>query len=211
MGELGELYKLLSGDIMHFIKIIAARLHDEDEKVVVNAATALGELKSPEAIAYLIEIIDSPSESVRLAVVTSIRSLMFWLSDIEGKNRLTYAMMAMLKDQSAPIRAASVETLGYLENSEALDALLEALSDQDSSVRENATAALGSFNFPNVIEALLGLINDSSVVVRWNAVTSLNKIGDRACIGPISKLINDPDESVRLAAKSFIDSFPAES
>lgn len=210
LGELGELCKLLAGDITPYVKKVSGRLKDPDETVVINAALALGELKIPEVIPDLLDIIDSPSEKVRSAVVTAVRSLAFWLSDIDGKNRLTYALMSLAKDPSPVIRAIVVETLGYLENFEALDALMEALGDESSQVRENAAAALGNFNAPNVVEALVGLLHDESVVIRWNAVTALNRIGDRSCLGPISRLLEDSDESVRLAAKAFIDSFPAD-
>ncbi len=211
LGELGELCKLLVGDITPYVKIVASRLKDSDESVVINAALALGELKIPDVMTELLEIIDSPSEKIRMAAVTAVRSLAFWLSDIDGKNRLTYALMSLAKDPSAAIRAIVIETLGYLENGEALEALLEALNDESSQVRENATAALGNFNAPNVVEALVNLLHDESVVIRWNAVTALNRIGDKSCLGPISKLLEDSDESVRLAAKAFVDSFPADS
>ncbi len=210
LGGLGELGSLLTGNISQYVKKISERLKDEDEQVVINAALALGELKIPDIIPELLEIIDSPSEKIRLAVVTAVRSLAFWLSDIDGKNRLTYALMSLVKDGSPNIRAMAVETLGYIENVEAVEALLEALNDEDILVRQNAAAALGNYNQPGVIPALIGLLNDENVVIRWNAVTALNRLGDKSCIGPISRMLEDGDESVRLAAKAFIDSFPAE-
>jgi HEAT repeat protein len=210
LGELGELCKLLTDDITPYVKKIAGRLKDGDENVVINAALALGELKLPEVIPDLLDIIDSPSEKVRTAVVTAVRSLAFWLSDIDGKNRLTYALMSLAKDPSPLIRSIVIETLGYLENGESLEVLLEALADESNQVRENATAALGNFSAPNVIEALVNLLSDDNVVIRWNAVTALNRIGDKGCLGPISRLLEDSDESVRLAAKAFVDSFPTD-
>ncbi len=210
LGELGELCKLLVGDITPYVKILTGRLKDDSEQVVINAALALGELKTPEVISDLLEIIDSPSETVKTAVITAARSLAFWLSDIDGKNRLTYALMSLVKDPSAAIRAMVIETLGYLENSEAVEVLLEALGDESEQVKENAAAALGNFNTPAVLAALIDLLNNENVVIRWNAVTALNRLGDKSCLGPISRMLQDSDESVRLAAKAFIDSFPVE-
>lgn len=211
LGELGELCKVLVGDITPYVKVLTQRLKDDSEQVVINASFALGEFKTPEAIPDLLEIIDSPSEEVKTAVITAVRSLAFWLSDIDSKNRLTYALMSLVKDPSSAIRAIVVETLGYLENSEAVEALLEALSDESEQVKENAAAALGNFNTPAVIAALIDLLNSENVVIRWNAITALNRLGDKSCLGPISRMLQDSDESIRLAAQAFIDSFPVES
>ncbi len=189
------------------IRTIADCLRDESEEVKINAALALGEMKSPEVISDLLNIIDNPSEKVRVAVITAVRSLVFWLSDITEKNKLTYALMSLQKDPCEVVRAIAVEALGYLENPDCIEALVEALNDEAKQVRENATAALGSFNDPRVVATLVDLLANEDVVIRWNAVTALTKIGDTSVLSSITRLTSDPDESVRMAAKTFIDAF----
>lgn len=186
-------------------KTIAGCLKDQSEDVQANAAFALGELKNPDFIFDILMIIDSPSEKVRISAITSVRSLLFWLSDLGEKNKVTYALMALIKDSSETVRAIAAEALGYAENPEAIETLIEALGDESLQVKQNATASLGNINDPKVVPYLVDLLGDQNVMIRWNAVTALTKLGDKSPLPKVRELLNDPDESVRMAAKAYVD------
>ncbi len=189
-----------SGEIIECLK-------DCDETVRANAATALGTFKLVSVMPALIEITDDQSEKVRIAVCTSIRTLAFWISDITDKNRVTYALMALLKDKCETVRSIAIETLGYLANPESIDALIEAVNDDSLQVRQNTAAALGNFEDTRISPILINMLDDQNVVIKWNAITSLTKLNEKNALSKIKELTNDPDETIRLAAQSFLDNF----
>ena len=191
-------------------RTIAECLKDPAEEVQANAAFALGELKVPDFIFDLLMIIDSPSEKVRISAITSVRSLVFWLSDIGEKNKVTYALMALIKDSSETVRAIAAEALGYTENPDSIEALVEALSDDSPQVKQNATASLGNLNDVRAVPHLVELLKDPNVMIRWNAITALTKLGDKGPLPQIREVLEtDTDESVRMAAKAYVDFFDA--
>lgn len=207
IGSIAIQLKQKNEDISYFLEILTNKLKDENKDVVINTLNVLSELKAPTVVPKLLDIIDSPILEIKLATLSTVRSLAYWIYDIENKNKLTYALMSLMSDPNPLVRAISVEALGYLENPESIEALLNILNDDDDQVKANAIAALGNFNKPEIIESLLPFLTHENVIIKWNTLMALTKIGDKSLIGPISRLLSDPDELIRQTAKNFIDSF----
>ena len=77
------------------------------------------------------------------------------------------------------VREAAVETLKELNDTRAVEPLIQALKDEDSSVREGAAWALGKLNDTRAAEPLILALKDKDEDpdVRWRAAEALTKLG----------------------------------
>jgi HEAT repeat protein len=140
------------------------------------------------------------------------------------------ALVAALRDGSAPVRACAADILGERHATEAATALIRALGDPAPAVRIHAARALGRLEHPGAVrpltqtlshrnDALAGAAVDALVHigqpavptlieacassdewVRWHAVRALGRLHDPRAIPSLVELLGDTDAAVRWAA-----------
>jgi HEAT repeat protein/beta-lactamase regulating signal transducer with metallopeptidase domain len=121
-------------------------------------------------------------------------------SEEKATSERVTALIGALADDDIEVRRIVVESLGSLQDTTAVVALMRALrSDSDPEVREAAAYALGQIEDPRAVPALgEALQNDDVAAVRLMAAHALGDIEDPRGVAPLAAAIDDPDREIRL-------------
>ncbi len=147
---------------------------EEESAAIVDALTALA--SGPFAglapdrnptLEALVERLPGAAEGVRLATATVLGRV--------GGERHTGTVTLLLKDPSARVRRAAVETLARLDPGTAAEPLRLALADEVAEVRIAAASALGAALSDAVIGDLERLADDPDARVRAAAVRAVGR------------------------------------
>jgi HEAT repeat protein/beta-lactamase regulating signal transducer with metallopeptidase domain len=111
------------------------------------------------------------------------------------------ALVVALGDEDSEVRKTVVAALASLQDTAAVQALMQALlEDSDPEVREAAAWALGEIEDARAISALGdALQRDEVPAVRLMAAWALGEIEDPRGVEPLGSAIDDSDPEVRLA------------
>ncbi|MCT7965244.1 HEAT repeat domain-containing protein [Laspinema sp. D1] len=139
-------------------------LADPDAEVELQwfAGRILGEFNSPDAIAALIELLQSPEEELSSMAATALAQM--------GEPAIA-ALSQQLTDSTS--RALAVRSLGKIRNPQIIQPLLSVVGDRDPQVRSEAIAALNSYDDPTHAQVLVESIHDFHASVRREATIGL--------------------------------------
>jgi HEAT repeat protein/beta-lactamase regulating signal transducer with metallopeptidase domain len=174
---------------------LARALADADAGTREKAATALGELEDPRAVAAL-------SRALRQDADARVRKAAAWaLGEIEDPAGVPALSAALREDRDAGVRQMAVWALGEIEDPSAVPALAVALRDQDVEMRRKAAYALGEIEDPGAVSALsTALREDRDAEVRHNAVWALGEIEDPSAVPALTVALRDQDVEMRRKA-----------
>jgi HEAT repeat protein/beta-lactamase regulating signal transducer with metallopeptidase domain len=112
------------------------------------------------------------------------------------------ALLTVLKDESAAVRLAAVESLGNLNDPRAVDALVQAVrTDTDARVREAAAEALGQINSARAVPGLTAALGSEKVAaVRVKIVWALGEMHDQRSLDALIAATKDSEVAVRREA-----------
>ena len=139
MGQVGD---------TTFLDVVVSVLKDSVEMVRKSATYALGELKTPGGIPALISAFNDPHYSVRLTAVSSLVKI--------GESTVD-TLIFLLDDPNTDVQNLSIETLGKLKISHAVDPLLTKLQSQDWATRAFTVDALAEIGDKKGIVAVVNL------------------------------------------------------
>ncbi|MGD2155211.1 MAG: HEAT repeat domain-containing protein [Gemmatimonadales bacterium] len=122
-------------------------------------------------------------------------------SEARATGERVTALIGALDDGDIEVRRIVVASLGSLQDTTAVVALMRALrTDSDPEVREAAAYALGEIEDARAVPALgEALRQDEVTAVRLMAAHALGAIEDPRGVEPLAAAINDPDREVRVA------------
>ena len=124
------------------LAVVMAATSDTDARVVEAAATALGEIASPDTINWLIDAaLGDGNRLVREAAVASLGAI--------GDVRAVPALLALLADGPPQIRRRAVVALTVFDDPAIEPALRAATADRNPMVREVAEMVVGREPDPN--------------------------------------------------------------
>lgn len=180
------------------IPALIAALADRDERMRDYARGALSRI-GPAAIPTLVRALEDfdPARRAGAAIVLS------------GDNRVGLVvpeLIALLRDDSAPVRQATADALGASAATArpAEAALIQLLSDWETSVQAAGARALRflAATSPRARRALLGASRARDSAVRAEAATALGEVGraDERVVAALLAALKDEDESVRARA-----------
>lgn len=140
-------------------------LADPDAEVELRwfAGRILAEFKSPEAIAALIELLNTQEEEELSSMAATALAQM-------GEPAIA-ALTQQLTDSTS--RALAVRSLGKIRNPQIIEPLLSVVGDRDPQVRAEAIAALNSYDDPRIPLVLVEAIHDFHASVRREATIGL--------------------------------------
>jgi serine/threonine-protein kinase len=191
------------------------------------AIEALGKIRSPETIKYLIAVLQDESEYVRRAAVevlnevgdhSAVKDLLIALRDADwwvkvraadalgsiGGPKVFDAILALIKDKDEFLRRTAVEILNTSKDTRAVDRLIEALRDEDWWVRERAIDALAAIGdqraVPHLIEMLAENPEAGQVVIR-----ALATLGDKRAIAPLMEQLSNSNNVLRKEALKALE------
>jgi HEAT repeat protein len=191
-----------------------------------HAADALmvSELRSPKAVAPLVEALRDESERVRrragialqfyhdeklegmliLALGNSHDKAREWAPWLLGrmKSRAAIAPLhALLSDNDAAFRKSVIAALRDIKSRESIAPLIVAATqDKDDDVRSRAIHCLGELDDGSASRTLLGLISDNNPEIRVCAASALGRLGVREAKGPLRKMLGADANREALAA-----------
>ncbi|MFZ3149463.1 MAG: HEAT repeat domain-containing protein [Methanothrix sp.] len=102
-----------------------------------------------------------------------------------------------LQDPHVEIRREAAKSLFDLNDTRAVEPLIEALNDPDADVRANAASALGWIRDRRAVDALIEKLRDKDPVVRSIVAVSLGVINDPRAAKPLISALDDENSSVR--------------
>ncbi len=196
------------------VEPLIARLRDEDEDVVIDAVTSLGQLKNVHAVPALLKSYDSdPSGDVKVAAVEALgmiggMEVIDPLIDVvRGREEDSEWAMDDEWDDWWDAQLKAVEALGRLGDPKAVGALEEALDDEDSQDLSDAGfRALAGMGYAGA-EALIRRLNEGDHLQRRRAARHLSGSDYPAVKEALANGLADADASVCISAAESLASF----
>ena len=148
-----------------------AALKDEDWAIREEAATMLGTLRDPRAVAPLVSVLRDDDRAVRDAATAALLAI--------GEPAVT-TLGACLSDPVLTVQELASSVLVTIADARVLAPLMAALKSPDWIVRMHAAKALGRIQDPNAVAPLVPLLQDSVKAVREETSTALAAIGEAA-------------------------------
>jgi HEAT repeat protein len=187
---------------------------DENYRVRLACADALGRIGDRFAVAPLIEVVkdeDEKSIYLRESAVSALGLL--------GDTRALDPIVSILEtkqgimDKFSFLKERAIEALikmGFCDNERVFRALKTSLSDESAQVRINAIEALMDSEHPKAYETIKNcLTNDKDEEVKKNAMIALYNMSDRTIL---DEIINSPDysDALKMEAVSILDEYENE-
>lgn len=184
---------------------------DENYRVRLACADALGRIGDRFAVAPLIDVVtdeDEKSVYLRESAVSALGLL--------GDSRAIDPLVGILEtkqgimDKFSFLKERAIEALnkmGYRDNDRVFKALKNSLSDESVQVRINAIEALMDSEHPKAYETVKNCLeNDSDEEVKRNAMIALYNMSDRSIL---DEIINSPkySDALKVEAVSIIEEY----
>lgn len=208
------------------VRRLALMLKEENQSFGLLAITALGQIKSEEAVGPISAALASGTPEIRRAAagalwdiksVDSVAALIDALSDPDpdvrravagalgniGDARAVQGLSVLLSDEGDMlVRVEVIRALGRIGDPKAFDTLVSQVADPDHKVRVEAVRALGGLKGSDrAVASLAGALADSSGRVRELAAWSLGRLGASAASKPLMDVLYfDEEEGVRVQA-----------
>jgi len=167
------------------------RLESDEVAISKKAAIALGYLRSPLAIAPLIEATKNPNRQI----IWQAASALSWIGSAEAIN----ALIGLLRHPSIQVQAAVAKALGRA-SLPAVSPLVEALKYSDDIVKVHAAHSLGQISSPLAVTTLIEALKHGSKSVRFEAAWALGQIKSPLSAHPLASLLTENDISVQSQA-----------
>ncbi|MBA3066673.1 HEAT repeat domain-containing protein [bacterium] len=175
---------------------------DTDFGVRAQAAEALGNMRSREAIPSLVKALGDTNRNVRSAVIVafgyirdskSVKPLTEYLKEekdlglqisalnvlgVIGSEEAAPALIEMLESKNPRLSAIASQSLGRMRYSKAAQPLLKAAKNDNESLRMAAIKALGEIRNPDAVKPLEGMLEkEKSSEIKDAIVYSLAQLG----------------------------------
>ena len=144
------------------ILLLASRIGHVHVRWVAD--TILSQMDAPIAQDTLHHALSDPDAEVRLIAVEAVRQVNE--SNIE-------ALVAAVRDDSAPVRRAAVNALADAADPRVTEALVQAANDEDAIVRSRALAAVGSLSRVGELQPLVNALANRDATLRKTASDTL--------------------------------------
>ena len=167
-----------------------AALKDEDWAIREEAATILGTLRDPRAVAPLVSVLRDGDRAVRDAAIGALLAI--------GEPAVT-PLGACLSDPVLAVQELASSALAAIADARVLAPLVTALESPDWIVRMHAAKALGRIRDPGTVTSLVPLLHDSVKAVREETSTALAAMGE-AALSSLCAALTHAEWLVRLHA-----------
>jgi HEAT repeat protein len=201
MKQLGE----LAEDSFELNINAASRavLNDEDENVRAFAIHNLWEDEEPDLIQpFLNFLVNDPSEAVRAAAATAL-GIYVYMGEmeelpVETVNQIESALLkAFNGTEPLEIRRRALESLGFSQRTEAIDAIDRAYEDADDLMHQSALFAMGRNLDPERWgDTILSNFTHSNSAVRFEAARAAGEMQFTDAIPALGELLHDVDPEV---------------
>jgi len=192
-----DLVKTLGMDVKA-VGRLAMMLKEENQSFGLLAISAMGQIKSEQAVGPLSKALATGTVEVRRAAAGALWNI----KSVDSVDALVQA----LSDPDAEVRRAAAGALGGIGDADAVQNLAVLLSDEgDILVRVEVIRALGNIGDPKALETLVSQVKDPDPKIRVEAVRALGGImGAEGAARVLISALEDGSGRVReLAASSL--------
>lgn len=162
-------------------KILVKNLSDplENIQIKIKILSALGEIRDPETIQDILDILDSPDESLRKAALSALSQFpnlgSHVFSQAFSKHRVIETLQALfLKETSEDIRALIIRVLARLNQSEIASFILKTLeTSKGGFIKTECIRACGLFHDPNAGYYLEKYLHEPNAGIRAAVIGAL--------------------------------------
>jgi HEAT repeat protein len=169
-------------------------LRHPDKRVRSGAALALGGIREPRSVEFLISALGDGDLTVRKSAARAL--------GMTGSPKAGPILVDMLKGDAALSALGGLRRLGK----PAVLPLCSGLKSEDRQTRVLSAHALGEIRDPGGVGPLVSALTDADPGVRTNAAEALGRIGDEHAEEPLRKALKDGNERVRKAAADALES-----
>lgn len=138
---------------VHGIGLFSLYFKDKDEDVRKMIADILGNIKRPEAVALLLEMLKDPCSNVRCSAAEGLGRI--------GDSSVVQPLIDLLIDEEW-VALFAAGALGMIGDSRAVKPLIPLIASTNIEVQIMAIEALGHIGGEGAIEGLLGALNSAS-------------------------------------------------
>jgi len=179
---------------LRMVQALFPLLDDPHPRVRYRAMRAIGRANEPAAFEFLVKTgLKSGKPNARIHTIEALG----WIKD-EGTQD---AVLAMLEDSDALVRAQVADALAWMRAKKAVDALVAAIGkDKAWEGRAAAIEAVGRLDAPRLADVLDGAVADKAHPVRMEIMRAAPKINADAGLKAFKALIADADWRVRVQA-----------
>lgn len=164
----------------------------DDTSIIIKALETLRRLRSPAAVAPLLEMLPATEPIIRQRTIEA-------LGQTKDKSVAETLEHVLSEDKSEDVRAAAAKALGELGDPESVPALEESLQDT-FNIRVKAVIALGAIKHESAVPTLTSLLRDQLPEIRYHAASSLAEIGHQKSSHQIEPLAADESTMVSRGA-----------
>jgi cyclophilin family peptidyl-prolyl cis-trans isomerase/HEAT repeat protein len=202
-----------------------------DQNLQLEAVTALAQLRSPEVVELLIDLVSASWPSVRAAALralanTDVDTFMSALSGLDpdphwsvraalattlgelGRERAQAPLTSMLRDSDQRVLPSVLDALAKVGATNALDELTARLTVDDPVVRAAAARGLATLKAAKATPLLLAAIKraqgDGLYMARTAALDALVAIDPAAAKPALTAALSDRDWAVRVRAAEHL-------
>lgn len=199
------------------IETLAEALTHTDPAVREGAAKEFARRKDKRGITLLVEVLNDENANVRLQAATALNEL-GWRPNTDAQQALhavalqqfeTVArlgevsvdpLLLLLKDVSAGLRMAALETLAHIGGPRIIKPMIDMLKDENPHVRAVAVQALSRLGDEQAIEPLAKMARDNSWEVRSVLLDAFENFNTPRCIDALIIFLKDEAQDLRLGA-----------
>lgn len=182
-----------TGDARAIRPLVNRIMNDFEKEVRFAAAKALCEIKDEQVITTLIGMI----KDVQGADNNVVRSVIENGLEKIGYQAVEPLIKAIKTSSIEDVRRDSIIILGGINDTRAVDTLIEALSDGNKDIRRTSASTLGKLMDLRAVDPLIASLADSNESVRSESAKALGKLMDRRAVEPLITLLDDDNEYVR--------------
>ncbi|HEY3347050.1 MAG TPA: HEAT repeat domain-containing protein [Nitrospirota bacterium] len=219
-----DLSRTLSMDA-RAVKRLALMLEEENAAFRLLAISAMGQIKSEDAVGPLVAALADKDPEIRRACVGALRNiksiksfdaLMKTLKDPDPEVRRTAAgalgaigdraaigsLTGLLAEESdTAVKVEVIRALGQMGEKIAFGSVLPQLRDEDPAVRVEAARTLGALGEPLAEKPLIEVLSDGGPELRETAAEALGRLGLANSVKPLMDALHfDKSEGVRVQA-----------
>ncbi|MFX1511688.1 MAG: HEAT repeat domain-containing protein [Promethearchaeota archaeon] len=174
------------------IELLAQTLISGSKVAQIQAAKALGETKSEDAIWPLTQGLKSEHEDVRIACANSLGLI--------GTESAAQTLLTAVADKTIPVKLAAIEALGNMRFEGAIEPISTAMHHKDKNVKIATCIALGKIGGSQSAFSIAQILLEKDQSLRTCAANSLMKIESPAILELLKNNINDKNVAVRATA-----------
>jgi hypothetical protein len=176
-------------------------LSSKDPEIRENAAITLGKIKDERAIDPLIKLLTDEEWEVESAATSAL---------VEIGEPVVEPLIFILQDKNEDVflRMKVIAVLAGIKDERAIQPMIRVLKEEPE-LQADLGYHLGLMGEP-AVEPLIQLLDDDDPEVRVRAAEALGRLGDDRAIGALTDALSDKDETVRVFAKTGLESIEAQ-